>query len=80
MSSFCFFSLSKNNFLMSCLKVLTDLRNFVSAARLFHVFFFQVSHSEEPQVANTRIMIMSLELIVILLIRKFTNEAIGARK
>ena len=24
MSSFCFFSLSKNNFLMSCLKVLTD--------------------------------------------------------
>ena len=25
MSSFCFFSLSKNNFLMSCLKVLTDL-------------------------------------------------------
>ena len=38
MSSFCFFSLSKNNFLMSCLKVLTDLCNFVSAARLFHVF------------------------------------------
>ena len=35
---FCFFSLSKNNFLMSCLKVLTDLRNSVSAARLFHVF------------------------------------------
>ena len=32
MSSFCFFILSKNNFLMSCLKVLTDLRNFVSAA------------------------------------------------
>ena len=38
MSSFCFFSLSKNNFLMSCLKVLTDLRNFVLAARLFHIF------------------------------------------
>ena len=38
MSSFCFFSLSKNNFLMSCLKELTDLCNFVSAARLFHIF------------------------------------------
>ena len=38
MSSFCSFNLSENNFLMSCLKVLTDLRNFVSAARLFYVF------------------------------------------
>ena len=33
-----FFSSSKNSFLMSCLKVLTHLRNFISAARLFHVF------------------------------------------
>ena len=33
-----FFSLSKNSLLMSCLNVLTDLRNFISAARLFHYF------------------------------------------
>ena len=33
---FVFFSLSKNSFLMSYLKVLTYLRNFISAARLFH--------------------------------------------
>ena len=44
MSSFCFFSLSKNNFLMSCLKVLTDLRNFVSAARLFHCIWSKIGN------------------------------------
>ena len=36
--NFAFLVYRKNNFLMSFLKVLTDLRNFVPAARLFHVF------------------------------------------
>ena len=38
MLSFCFSSSLKNNFLMSCLKVLMHLHSFVSASRLFHVF------------------------------------------
>ena len=38
MLSLCFISSSKNSFLMSCLKVLMHLCNFISASRLFHVF------------------------------------------